>query len=81
MCCSHLRRMDFTGNPVSYHHNTAEDWSLFSHILQTRVMHETHSGSNVEELLHDVVSEWDITEKDLALVSDNAAHMVVTVHL
>lgn len=58
-------------------HHIAGDWYLSSHVLQTRVMHESHTGSNVAELLRNVATEWDITEKDLALVSDNAANMVV----
>ena len=62
-------------------HHIAEDWSLSSDFLQTRVMHESHTGSNVTELLCNVATEWDITEKDPALVSDNAANMVVAAKL
>ena len=70
--------MDFTGKPTTTTaHHITEEWSLSSHILQARVMHESHTGSNVPELLHNVETEWDITEKDPTLVSDNMANMVV----
>ncbi len=62
-------------------HYIAEDWSLSSHVLQIRVMYESHTGSNVAELLCNVVTEWDIAEKDPALVSDNEANMDVAAQL
>ncbi|XP_041822861.1 E3 SUMO-protein ligase ZBED1-like [Melanotaenia boesemani] len=65
---------------ITAHHIT-EDWSLSSHVLQTRDMHECHTGSNLAELLCNVVTEWYITDKDPALVSDNAANMVVAAQL
>lgn len=51
-------------------HHTAQDWSLSSHVLQTRTMHQSHTGANVAELLYNVAIEWDIAEKDPALVTE-----------
>ena len=44
-------------------------------------MHESHTGSNVAELLCNVTNEWEITEKDPALLSDNTANVVVPAQL
>ncbi|KAK0134681.1 Zinc finger BED domain-containing protein 1 [Merluccius polli] len=62
-------------------HYIAEDWSLSSHVLQTRAMSECHTGANIAELLRNVAAEWDISEKDAALVTGNAANMAVAAQL
>lgn len=48
-----------------------------SHVLQTRAMHESHTGSNIAELLKAALEEWDLISKDPAIVTDNAANMSV----
>lgn len=35
-----------------------ENQSLSSHILHTRARHESHTGANVAELLHNVATKW-----------------------
>lgn len=63
-----------TAHLVSYSSN---DWELVSYVLQTRVMSESHTGANVAELLIKVAEEWQNTDKDFALVTDNASNMVI----
>lgn len=53
------------------------EWKLASHVLQTREMSESHNGANVAKLLEKAAAEWQISEKDLVLVTDNASNMVV----
>ena len=62
-------------------HFVDKDWQLVSLVLQTRAMHESHSGANVAELLKRVADEWHLNDKDLVLVTDNAANMVVAAQL
>ncbi|KAJ8289366.1 hypothetical protein GJAV_G00000470 [Gymnothorax javanicus] len=44
-------------------------------------MNERHTGANVAELLSSAVNEWNIAKKDIVLVTDNAANMVVAAEL
>ena len=62
-------------------HFVDKDWQLVSLVLQTRAMHESHSGANMAELLKRVADEWHLNDKDLVLVTDNAANMVVAAQL
>ncbi|KAL0150995.1 hypothetical protein M9458_053722 [Cirrhinus mrigala] len=43
-------------------HYVDEEWELMSHVLQTRAMHESHTGSNIAELLKAALEEWDLEE-------------------
>ncbi|RXN23947.1 zinc finger BED domain-containing 1-like protein [Labeo rohita] len=52
-----------------------------SHVLQTRAMHKSHTGSNIAELLKAALEEWDLVSKDPAIVTDNAANMSVAAEL
>ncbi|XP_060780368.1 E3 SUMO-protein ligase ZBED1-like [Neoarius graeffei] len=56
-------------------HYIGEDWQMMSHVLQTRTVHESHTGVNMATLLLNVVEEWQLTEKGVVLVTDNAANM------
>lgn len=40
-------------------------------------MEENHTGVNITQVLLNAVDEWNLSSKTLALVSDNAANMVV----
>ncbi|XP_050957167.1 E3 SUMO-protein ligase ZBED1-like [Labeo rohita] len=62
-------------------HYVDEEWELMSHVLQTRAMHESHTGSNIAELLKAALEEWDLVSKDPAIVTDNAANMSVAAEL
>ncbi|KAE8288344.1 Zinc finger BED domain-containing protein 4 [Larimichthys crocea] len=59
-------------------HFITDEWELKAHVLQTRAMHESHMGANMAELLSSAVNKWDITKKEVVVVTDNAAIMVVS---
>ncbi|KAK6196376.1 hypothetical protein SNE40_001613 [Patella caerulea] len=52
-------------------------WELCSFVLQTREMAESHTGSNLAQVLLEAVDEWQIKDKQPALVSDNASNMIL----
>lgn len=58
-------------------HNISEDWELVSYVLQTRAMLESHTNSNIAELLKSSMEEWNIKGKDPAVVKDNASNMTI----
>lgn len=58
-------------------HCIDDDWVLQNHVLQTRVFREAHMGSNLAALLQDICSEWKFTDKNPALVTDNARNMIL----
>ncbi|KAG8015001.1 Protein PAT1-like protein 1 [Nibea albiflora] len=62
-------------------HVITDEWELKAHVLQTRAMHESHTGANMAELLSSAVNEWDIAKKEVVVVTDNAANMVVAAQL
>ncbi|XP_065096446.2 E3 SUMO-protein ligase ZBED1-like [Paramisgurnus dabryanus] len=62
-------------------HFITDEWQLASHVLQTREVNESHTGANIAELLKNVTEEWQITKKDLVLVTDNASNMAVAAEL
>ena len=57
-------------------HYISEDWQIVSHVLQTRAVYESHTGAHMAGLLLDVVEEWQLTDKSVVLVTDNAANMI-----
>lgn len=62
-------------------HHITDDWSLSSHVLQTRALHKSHTGENIAELLYNVATEWNITEKDPVLVTDKVMNMATAAQL
>ncbi|KAL2089183.1 hypothetical protein ACEWY4_016082 [Coilia grayii] len=44
-------------------------------------MFDSHTGSNLAELLLEVFDEWDIKDKDPVLATDNAANMAIAAEL
>lgn len=62
-------------------HHITDDWHLSSHVLQPRAFHESHTGANLAELLRGVAIEWNLTDKDPALVTDNASNKVIAAQL
>ncbi|KAJ4938907.1 hypothetical protein JOQ06_028373 [Pogonophryne albipinna] len=62
-------------------HYISEDWQFLSHVLQTRAVYESHTGAHVAELLSRVVEEWQLSDKDVMLVTDNASNMIVAAEL
>ncbi|XP_056599072.1 E3 SUMO-protein ligase ZBED1-like [Triplophysa dalaica] len=57
-------------------HYIGSDWTLALHVLQTQAVHTSHTASNIAALLNEALIEWNIGDKELALVTDNAANMV-----
>uniref|UniRef100_A0A673J6Y6 BED-type domain-containing protein n=1 Tax=Sinocyclocheilus rhinocerous TaxID=307959 RepID=A0A673J6Y6_9TELE len=62
-------------------HYISDDWRLLSHVLQTRAVYESHTGSNIADLIQKVAEEWQFPTRDLVLVTDNASNMVVAAQL
>uniref|UniRef100_A0A1A8H4B8 BED-type domain-containing protein n=1 Tax=Nothobranchius korthausae TaxID=1143690 RepID=A0A1A8H4B8_9TELE len=62
-------------------HYMSEDWQIISHVLQTRAVYESHTGAHLAELLSDVVSEWQLSDKDIVLVTDNASNMILAAQI
>ncbi|KAK0134264.1 Zinc finger BED domain-containing protein 4 [Merluccius polli] len=58
-------------------HYVDDEWDLQSHILQTRVFNQSYTGVNLVALLQDVLREWNIADKNPALVTDNARNIIV----
>ncbi|XP_053569082.1 zinc finger BED domain-containing protein 4-like [Bombina bombina] len=58
-------------------HYVSKDWKILSHVLQTRAVYESHMGSHLAELLSRVVEEWQLSDKSVVLVTDNASNMIV----
>lgn len=57
-------------------HYISEDWNILSHVRQTRAVYESHTGAHLAELLSHVVDEWQLSHKDVMLVTDNASNMI-----
>ena len=49
---------------------------LLFYVFQTRAMSESHTGSNIADVLNEAVSEWGLPA-DPPLVTDNASNMIV----
>lgn len=58
-------------------HYVDDEWVLQNHVLQTRVFNEAHTGKNLAVLLLEVCREWNIEDKNTALVTDNARNMIL----
>ncbi|XP_044127313.1 E3 SUMO-protein ligase ZBED1-like [Bufo gargarizans] len=58
-------------------HYVSKDWQILSHVLHTRAIYESHTGAHLAELLSHVVEEWQLSDKSVVLVTDNASNMIV----
>jgi len=58
-------------------HFISEDWVIVTHVLQTRVVYENHTGAHLVELLSNVIMQWQLKDKAVVLVTDNASDMIV----
>lgn len=58
-------------------HHISQDWELRNHVLQTRVFNDSHTGRNIGALLKEACADWNILDKDPALVTVNARNMIV----
>ena len=59
---------------VTEHHIT-NDWEMESNVLMTRAMPETHTRMNLAEKLKDCIFEFDLNDKIITMVHDNARNM------
>uniref|UniRef100_A0A672JRG1 BED-type domain-containing protein n=1 Tax=Salarias fasciatus TaxID=181472 RepID=A0A672JRG1_SALFA len=62
-------------------HYISDTWLLESRVLQTRVMHESHTVANVNAMFHSVANEWKLTVSELVIVTDNAANMLAATQI
>lgn len=62
-------------------HYISDDWEMVTHVLQTRAMHESHTGSNIADVLKRAIEEWGLQDKDPAIVTDNASNMTIAAEL
>lgn len=53
-----------------------DKWALQNYVLQTCRFTEAHPGKNLAALLQEVFSEWNLEDKKIALVTDNASNML-----
>jgi len=51
------------------------DDRLYSPILATKEMHESHTGVNIANLLSDILNKWGIKDKIVTIVSDNGSNI------
>jgi hypothetical protein len=61
---------------VTSHHIDA-DWQMKNFVLQTRVLNDSRTGANLASVLREACEEWNIPDKNPALVTDNASNMTV----
>lgn len=54
---------------------------MVSRVLCTEAMEETYTADNLKNKLLEVVNEWAITDKIVAITTDNAAKMLAAVRL
>ncbi|KAL4119491.1 hypothetical protein QTP88_012298 [Uroleucon formosanum] len=59
------------------------DDHLYSPVLATREMRESHTGVNIANLLSDILNKWGIKDKIVTIVSDNGSNIknAINVHL
>ncbi|KAL1276633.1 hypothetical protein QQF64_036256 [Cirrhinus molitorella] len=62
-------------------HFIDDRWKMNAYVLQTRAMHESHTGAHMAEVLQRAAEEWGLTEKDPVVVTDNASNMTLAVEL
>lgn len=57
-----------------------ENWQMREFVLETHSFHGQHTADNISSALKQITEEWGITEKVVAVVTDNGANMVAAVH-
>ncbi|XP_046542896.1 E3 SUMO-protein ligase ZBED1-like [Haliotis rubra] len=61
-------------------HYVNEDWQLENPVLQTRTLHESHTGANLANVLESAVDEWNLGKfSQIAISTDNASNIVSAV--
>jgi hypothetical protein len=62
-------------------HFIGESWQMVSFVLETFNLCVNHTAENIAAELVRIADEWNITEKVVAIVTDNAANMVVAIRI
>ena len=62
-------------------HFISESWQMLSFVLETFNLCVSHTAENIAAELFQIADEWNITEKVVAIVTDNAANMVAAVRI
>lgn len=57
-----------------------ENWQMREFVLETHTFHGQHTADNISLALKRITEEWGITDKVVAVVTDNGANMVAAVH-
>ena len=57
------------------------DWKIQNYVLQTRPLHESHTGINVGEVIQRAINEWGLSRPGIPIpiVTDNASNMHIAV--
>uniref|UniRef100_A0A8C4N752 Zinc finger BED domain-containing protein 1-like n=1 Tax=Eptatretus burgeri TaxID=7764 RepID=A0A8C4N752_EPTBU len=63
-------------------HYIDKEWCMRSFALLTRPLHESHSGTNIADILTDAVEKWHLERPHtlLPVVADNNRNMDVAIH-
>ena len=69
------------GNITVTCHFISESWQMLSFVLETFNLCVSHTAENIAAELLRIADEWNITEKVVAIVTDNAANMVAAVRI
>lgn len=57
-------------------HHTDAGWNIKRFVLQTRVSDKVLTGEHVGALLSEACTEWEITDKNPVIVTDNTRNMI-----
>lgn len=62
-------------------HTISSNWDMINVVLQTRPIFESHTGTNIAQVLQKAVSDWDLERQhhSIATVTDKARNMEVAV--
>ncbi|XP_071088069.1 E3 SUMO-protein ligase ZBED1-like [Haliotis cracherodii] len=61
-------------------HFVSEEWQMENPVLQTRPLHESHTGTNLANVLTSALTEWKIDRfGNVAISTDNASNIVSAV--
>ncbi|KAF0705456.1 Uncharacterized protein FWK35_00037425, partial [Aphis craccivora] len=56
-------------------HGITNEWKIVNYIITTELMDERHTSINLKEKLLDIISDWDIYNKVVCIVHDNAINI------
>ena len=62
-------------------HYLTENWDLTSLVLETFHFELSHTAENIADSLRTAAEKWNISEKIIAIVTDNASNIVAAVKI